>query len=197
MYHAGGQCAGGVVDGITKFEKSKIEQSINSLKLERKFCLDFGCGGGTWTVLLRQAGAQVIGVDSSLQVEQEFRQRNPGSAFMHYGFERQPFADKSMDLVCSLWFLETISRDTDFEIAIKEMNRLVKWGGYLLVAQKLYPENRLNFVRNAGLTEIFFDNREQRELRYFPKNSLKKFFPDLEIMSCSMVDNSFVEMFVK
>jgi SAM-dependent methyltransferase len=93
--------------------------------------LDVGCGEGRFCRVLQQRGVATIGVDPTEAMLEEARRRDPGGQYVLGKAEKLGFADGRFDLVVSYLSLIDIP---DFRAAIREMVRVLKPGGTLLIA---------------------------------------------------------------
>jgi SAM-dependent methyltransferase len=93
--------------------------------------LDVGCGEGRFCRMLRGAGVKAIGIDPTAQLLEMAGQRDPTGDYRLGCAEQLDFADASFDLVVSYITLVDIP---DFRAAIREMARVLRPGGSLLVA---------------------------------------------------------------
>lgn len=93
--------------------------------------LDVGCGEGRFCRKLAQLNVATVGIDPVDAMVQEARKRHPSGEY-HVGFaEDLPFDDGAFDLTVS--YLSLIDIDLLNE-AVREMARVLKPGGRLLVA---------------------------------------------------------------
>jgi SAM-dependent methyltransferase len=93
--------------------------------------LDVGCGEGRFCRMLRQKGIEPIGIDPTAALLREATQRDPEGQYQIGCAEKLNFSDNLFDLVVSYVTLPDI---TDFRAAIREMTRVLKPGGTLLIA---------------------------------------------------------------
>jgi SAM-dependent methyltransferase len=100
---------------------------------ERRFscALDVGCGEGRLCRMLKTAGVPAIGIDPTLSLVEQARRRDPSGDYRIGKAENLPFEAASFDLVVSYLTLIDIA---DFRTAIREMCRVLKPGGSLLIA---------------------------------------------------------------
>ena len=96
--------------------------------------LDLACGTGRYCALLAQRGAEVVGLDGSLQMlARARRKRMPGSRLVlsHGSIERLPFPDAYCDLVvCAL----TLGHLAHLAPIFSEMVRVLKQGGRMVLS---------------------------------------------------------------
>lgn len=93
--------------------------------------LDIGCGPGVFADRLSQLKCRTYGVDLSQKMAALAQGRGfPLSSFMVGGIVQLPFKDNSFDSVLCSGVLEYL---TEIESAIKEMSRVLKPGGRLIV----------------------------------------------------------------
>jgi SAM-dependent methyltransferase len=119
--------------------------------------LDVGCGEGRFCRLMRQAGIKAVGIDPTAALIEEARRRDPSGRYEIGRAEELPFASGRFDLVVSYLSLIDIP---DFRAAIAEMNRVLKPGGVVLIA------NLASFVTAGSGTGWVKDAEGRRS--YFP-----------------------------
>lgn len=93
--------------------------------------LDVGCGEGRFCRILRQQGASVIGLDPTTPLLEEARRRDPDGTYVEGHAEKLPFENETFDVVISYVALIDVA---DYRQAIREMARVAKPGGRLVVA---------------------------------------------------------------
>jgi len=96
--------------------------------------LDIGCGEGRFVRKLQELGFNGVGIDPVEKLVTKAKERDPEGDY-RIGFgEKLDFDDASFDLTVSYLSLIDIE---DFRSAIKEMTRVTKPGGTLLIANLL------------------------------------------------------------
>jgi SAM-dependent methyltransferase len=96
--------------------------------------LDFGCGTGRSTRLLRSLGFRVIGVDVSDFMLAQARARDPqGDYRLVAGDQLGGFDGGTFDLICAAFTFDNIPTDEKKASALGELGRLLAPGGRLLV----------------------------------------------------------------
>ncbi|WP_101295283.1 methyltransferase domain-containing protein [Halegenticoccus soli] len=121
--------------------------------------LDVGCGTGFGTEGLLQYTDDVHGLDQSAhQMEKAFRKFGKrGSVRFYRGdAERLPFKDGSFDLV---WSSGSIEYWPNPVAALRELRRVVKPGGQVLVVGPDYPKSTV-MQRLADAIMLFYDEAE-------------------------------------
>lgn len=101
--------------------------------------LDLAAGTGTSAHCLAQTGAYVIASDLSAGMIEVGRSRYPGLNFVQADATDLPFADDQFDSVTISFGLRNVE---DTEKALREMLRVTKPGGTLLICEFSTPENR-------------------------------------------------------
>ena len=96
-----------------------------------KKALDVGCGEGRFCRMLKRHGIEVTGIDPTLKLIAAARARDAEGMYIEAPAERLPFPDESVDLVVSYLALIDIP---DVQTGIREMARVLKPGGALLIA---------------------------------------------------------------
>jgi SAM-dependent methyltransferase len=94
--------------------------------------LDLGCGEGRFSRLLATRGAEAIGLDPVREMVITAKGRGPEAGrYVQGSGECLPYRESAFDLVVSYLSLIDI---TDFRSAIREAARVLRPGGFLLVA---------------------------------------------------------------
>ncbi|MCA8955490.1 MAG: 3-demethylubiquinone-9 3-O-methyltransferase [Planctomycetes bacterium] len=107
--------------------------------------VDLGCGGGLWAVPLAESGANVVGVDRSLESLRTALQRaSHRCRFVRADLNDPPLADGCADLVV---LADVIEHLDDPQIAVYQAARLLVPGGLLYVST-------LNRTRRAGVLAV-------------------------------------------
>ena len=101
--------------------------------------LDLAAGTGTSSVEYAADGAEVVACDFSTGMVAEGRRRHPGIAFVAGDATALPFADGSFDAVTISYGLRNVQ---DTVGALKEMARVTRPGGRLVVAEFSTPARR-------------------------------------------------------
>ncbi|MBD9539473.1 MULTISPECIES: class I SAM-dependent methyltransferase [Ensifer] len=93
--------------------------------------LDVGCGEGRFCRLLTAEGLSTVGIDSAGSLVSQARRLHPDGDYRIAQAEGLPFAEKTFDLVVAYLSLIDIA---DLDAAVGEMNRVLRPGGHLLIA---------------------------------------------------------------
>jgi len=93
--------------------------------------LDVGCGEGRFCRRLKAMGFEVTGIDPTIGLLDRARLLDPSSEYRLGTAEDMPFEDGAFDAALAYLSLLDIP---DFRAAISEMNRVVRSGGMLVVA---------------------------------------------------------------
>ncbi|KXK62638.1 ubiquinone biosynthesis methyltransferase UbiE [Micromonospora rosaria] len=100
--------------------------------------LDVGAGTGVSTQELAQSGAHAVGLDLSLGMLAAGRQARPEVPLLAGDALRLPFADASFDAVTISFALRNV---TDTDAALRELARVTRPGGRLVVCEFSTPVN--------------------------------------------------------
>jgi 2-polyprenyl-3-methyl-5-hydroxy-6-metoxy-1,4-benzoquinol methylase len=124
-----------------------LRQDIAALPRDGLLWLDAGCGSGVFSQELAASGASVTAVDASPKMLEEARKHvSPYSAAVEYiaidTLENIPLPDSRFDGIVCLSVIEYVD---DPYAAVRELHRLLKPGGHLLITT---PNNR-SIVRAA------------------------------------------------
>ncbi len=107
--------------------------------LQRGLILDVGCGTGLLGVALRETGFDVIGIDDSMGMLRECRGTHTIPC-VHGVSSQLPVASNSVDAAICIAALHHIRQPESVRATIREMVRIVKPGGWIL----LWDHNPLN-----------------------------------------------------
>ena len=129
--------------GLHRYWKRKLIK-LAQVKSGEK-ALDLCCGTGDVAFALAGQGAEVLGVDFSgpmlaVAKQRQERDRVNGLEFLRGDALNLPAADQSVDVLTISYGLRNLA---DFEGGLKEMLRVIKPGGRLLVLDFGIPDNRL------------------------------------------------------
>ncbi|MFD1322477.1 demethylmenaquinone methyltransferase [Micromonospora sonneratiae] len=100
--------------------------------------LDVGAGTGVSTQELAESGAYAVGADLSLGMLRSGKQSRPEVPLLAGDALRLPFPDETFDAVTISFALRNIS---DTEAALREMARVTRPGGRLVVCEFSTPTN--------------------------------------------------------
>ena len=101
--------------------------------------LDFGCGTGTLTILVKEScpGAKVTGIDIDVQILNKAihkaREKKMDILFLNYDGEKLPFQDSSFNRVVSSLVFHHLDTDTKQKV-LAEIYRVLNEGGQLHIA---------------------------------------------------------------
>jgi len=135
----------------------KFHTALHFNELISKNVLEIGCGTGHWTQFLSQHGFHITGLDAAEEMLEVAKKKNIKNAqFVKGSATELPFADESIDNIMSFATLGFIKNR---EKAIKEMHRVLKKNGYILIGalnknSAWYEENKSNPIYK---TANFFD----------------------------------------
>lgn len=119
--------------------------------------LDVGCGEGRFCRVLRKHGVAATGIDPTPELLAYARKKDPGGEYAEGVAEKLPYSDRSFDLVVSYLTLIDIP---DYRAAIREMARVLRPGGTLLIA------NLTSF--STAVTEGGWVRGEDGALQHYP-----------------------------
>lgn len=143
-------------------------RSLMSVRLERSLAVveqlglaaggrvvEAGCGPGHLAAALAARGLRVLAFDTSPAMLRRASERlaevpgGPRGGLQLASIERMPFADASVDLVCSAGVLEYLPRDAD---VLAETRRILRPGGHALLSVTNYwsPAGYLDFAVEAA-----------------------------------------------
>lgn len=173
-------------------------KAFSEARFQKKSCclriLDWGCGKGHCTYLLRHLGFKVVSCDIARGSDDSaFGQETPIIAAENIEViplndtVRLPFESESFDIVLSMGVLEHVENDLQ---SLREINRILKTGGlffcfflpfvgswtqYIMRSRgdnyhdRLYTKSKVNSV----LKESGFELQDIWHRQLFPKNSVR------------------------
>ena len=98
--------------------------------------LDIAAGTGTSSAAIAKRGAEVVALDFSHGMVEVGRKRHPEIEFIEGDAEKQPCDDATFDAVTISFGLRNVNRP---QVALAEMNRVLKPGGRLVVCEFSTP----------------------------------------------------------
>jgi demethylmenaquinone methyltransferase/2-methoxy-6-polyprenyl-1,4-benzoquinol methylase len=122
--------------GQARAWRRAVAEAVDARPGER--ILDLAAGTGTSSIPFQQAGASVVACDFSLGMLNVGRSRNTELDFAAADAMRLPFRDGAFDAVTISFGLRNI---VDTTAALREMRRVTKPGGRLLVCEFSHPTN--------------------------------------------------------
>lgn len=161
-------------DGLAEY---RVKQTLEHVKDTPRKILDYGCGQGKWTPLLRSVfpNAEIVGIDISEVAIAKASCKFPHSRFLTLKGDQAPLADSSFDLIFSFHVLE---HALDIAAPIKDIGRLLHPGGYACIifpcGNKHSFEDRLvNLMQNgralsAAGEYVFFYEIADGHMRRIP-----------------------------
>ncbi len=168
--------------GMDRGWKRKLIAMLD-LKGDEK-ALDLACGTGDITFELgeRLSSGEAVGLDITQGMltiaESKRRSKNAGNVYFHRGdIMSMPFADGSFDCVTCGYALRNVP---DVELAMAEIKRVLKPGGYFCSLDFAHPGNKiyrwlyLQYLIVVGSTVGFILHGDPDTYRYIPE-SLKRY----------------------
>lgn len=101
--------------------------------------LDLAAGTGTSSMSYAKAGADVVACDFSIGMMRKGKELYPELDFVAGDATNLPFADESFDVVTISYGLRNV---VDTEKALREMLRVTKPGGQVVIAEFSHPTNK-------------------------------------------------------
>jgi ubiquinone/menaquinone biosynthesis C-methylase UbiE len=133
-----------------------------------KMLLDVGCGSGIFlSMVLNKFDVKVSGIDISPGMIEKSKELLDGRADLKVGdSEHLPWNDRSFDVVtCSASFHHYPSP----EFVLKEMKRVLKADGILMIADPFTPNNLLRFFVN-----ILMKFSKSGDVRFYSQKEMQE-----------------------
>jgi SAM-dependent methyltransferase len=149
--------------------------------------LEVGCGDGSFTKELVRYSQTVTAIDISERQVQENATRFPGIVFrQHDVAEVFPFENNAFG---AIWCSEVLEHLFDPAFALREMNRVLRPGGKLLVTVPYH-----GYFKNLLIALFKFDEHytpSNPHIRFYTKNTLGRIareagFRDVRMETCGM-----------
>jgi ubiquinone/menaquinone biosynthesis C-methylase UbiE len=163
-------------------EKSVKKKAVSFLKLRSgDKLLDFGCGTGTLLELLNEERNDIrcVGYDVDEEILGIAKSKDIKNTSWVLGQEVVlPFPDQHFDKIVSTWVFHHLENDVK-EIAFRQLNRVLKPGGIMIVADWGKPYNFLmrSLFFIIQLADNFYttsDNVKGRLPEYMRRASFKQ-----------------------
>ena len=110
--------------------------------------MEVGAGTGNFLELFRPVAGTLVAVDLTHKMLEQGRAEHPASAPVVADGNRLPFASRSIDLVACAQMLHHVWEPVPL---LKEMRRVVKIGGRVLVVDQVAPES---YEQTAFMNEL-------------------------------------------
>lgn len=130
-----------ILTGGLIFPWRKITTAALEIKPGMKV-LDIAVGTGSSAAQYAKAGAEVVGCDFSAGMIEEGRRRHPELTFVECDATKMDFADDSFDVTTISYGIRNIH---DPKKALREMLRVTKHGGKIVVCEFSQPTNGVFF----------------------------------------------------
>jgi len=136
-----------VSDGPTKVELNMLNNLSNTGTV-----LDVGCGVGRISLFLAEKGYKVIGVDVSesliIKARELSKKKDLDINFIITDGIELPFDDETYDVIIGFKFLCYIPTSQLRHEYLKNLYRILKPGGILLLTQNIVPEEYIDEARD-------------------------------------------------
>jgi ubiquinone/menaquinone biosynthesis C-methylase UbiE len=138
--------------------------------------LDLGCGNGKTVSTLLDLGYETTGVDFSEVAVEQCRKRFEGSKFFVSSITDLPFEEGRFDYVTAVHVLEHLN-DDELSLAVKEIRRVLKSGGYVFV--RCFTSNDMRSAKRKD-SDIFY--------RFYDIDALESAFAGFTVVKAELVE---------
>lgn len=152
----------------------RVRQTLQQIPGSRKRILDYGCGQGKWTSLLREvfSNAEIVGIDISGVAIEKAANKHSECRFLAFDGVRAPLADAEFDLVFSFHVLEHV---LEIDASIHDIARLLRPDGYACIIfpcgnKNSFEDRFVRLLKNGREQsptgeQIYFFEKEEGHLR--------------------------------
>lgn len=143
-----------------KIPQFQLNEFISLIKGKR--ILDAGCGSGRDVQYFLDEGLNPLGIDSSLELIKQAKEKVPKGNFKHMDFRELNLKINEFD---GVWCVASLSdlTDQDSKLALKQFQKVLKSKGVLFIS-----------VREGKGQEIIKSPRYENNPRYYNKYSIEK-----------------------
>lgn len=109
-----------------------ITDLLDQFDVSSMNCIDIGCGGGRYTMYLKDRGANVLAIDRYPQMIGDVKQK--GINFVTAEMDKIPVRDESYDLVLSIGVLHNAVTKEEYHRALSEIYRILARNGKVILS---------------------------------------------------------------
>ena len=179
-----------------KFVAGILNEQIH--RMDNPSVLECGCGPGDILELIEYKKCNLTGIDLNKRYIELASERVPEAKLIEGNVEQLPFPDESFDIVFAVGVLMYLKNDRE---AVKEMVRVAKKGGYVLISVPNYwmlhllldPYYILRpLAKLFGKTEQSSDDDfGESNIRRYSLPQLKRIFEGYKIQEIRLISTSF------
>ncbi len=156
--------------------ENRLNRCLGELKndLQGKLVLEAGCGAGRFTEILLKKGASLVSSDlsSAVEVNAENFPVSDNHMVIQADINDMPYADESFDVVICLG---VIQHTPDTEKTIKDLYKLVKKGGTLVIDH--YTFSKSNYLRMAPLYRMHLRKKTSSYTIPYTQKLIRRYLP--------------------
>ncbi|MGE2713252.1 methyltransferase domain-containing protein [Mycolicibacterium litorale] len=127
------------------------------------YIVDVGCGTGATTAILARHGTKATGIDLSPNMIGEARRLNPELDFRIGAMAHLDLGDETVDGLCA-WYSVIHVPDGDLDAVFAEFHRVLRPGGYLLLAFQVGDRPRILDEAFGAKVSLVFHRRTPQQI---------------------------------
>ncbi|MFT4311197.1 MAG: class I SAM-dependent methyltransferase [Candidatus Woesearchaeota archaeon] len=130
--------------------------------VENKLVLDLGCGFGYFSKIIKDKGAQVVGLDSSKEMINIAKDKDKNIKYICGEAQRlTEYTNKKFDYVLAVMFFCCIKTKIDFKKVFNEIKKVLKEDGKIIILD--YHEKGYKNIDSYLLKHNFSKDFEQKQ----------------------------------
>ncbi|KYH34255.1 putative methyltransferase [Clostridium tepidiprofundi DSM 19306] len=147
-----------ILQTVYKKSTENIQKDVSSIKV-----MDIGVGTGNLSEKYLNKGYNIVGIDQSREMLNTAKHKFPNLKVRLGEFLKIPFDNSEFDIIVSTYAFHHLN-DTEKNLAIKEMMRVLKYDGRIVIGDLMFENN---VKREELMREFTKDQIEEIEDEYY------------------------------